>query len=116
MQGDWKRGYLLKIVDLGGIQESDKDQINLTALTPEYISPEMAKMVLKRVLERKGLKPSFLYTEQELERRLSPKADVFAAALVVDYMYLRKNMLPELLPEDLPSFPKRMNIIWHVSL
>lgn len=104
MQGDRERGYLLKIVDFGGAQRP-QDQTKLTALTPEYISPEMAKMVLKRECERKGLKPWFLHTEQELEQRLQPKADVFSAALVVGFMNLRKHMLPELLPEDTPSLP-----------
>lgn len=117
VQEDEKNGYLLKIGDFGSVRMPGA-QTEMTAWTPEYCTPEMARLFLKRncpgVLENLGI----LLSEQEIEETLQPKTDMFSAGLVVLFMYAGEHVLNQSITRaiaDITDNEKRKQILLSVS-
>lgn len=118
MQEDKKNGYLLKIGDFGSARMPGA-QTEMTAWTPEYCTPEMARLFLKRncpgVLENLGI----LLSEQEIEETLQPKTDMFSAGLVVLFMYVGEHVLNQSITRaiaDITDNEKRKQILLFLSI
>lgn len=118
VQEDEKNGYLLKIGDFGSAQMPGA-QTEMTTWTAEYCTPEMAWLFLKRnfpgLLENLGIS----LTEQEIERTLQPKTDMFSAGLVVMFMYVGDHVLNQRIamtnPDITDNKEKQLAILLSVS-
>lgn len=118
VQEDEKNGYILKIGDFGSARMPGA-QTEMTAWTAVYCTPEMARLFLKRnfpgLLENLGI----LLTEQEIERTLQPKTDMFSAGLVVLFMYVGDHVLNQFITRDKPDITdnkeKQLAILLSVS-
>lgn len=105
MQGDERKGYLLKIGDFGSAyMPGDKDKMKSFTLT--YCAPEMAQLILKR--ENPDL---ISQSKQELEQRLQPKTDIFSAGLVVGFMHKGKSLLSLLIKPNVSTKSQRKQIV-----
>lgn len=118
VQEDEKNGYILKIGDFGSARMPGA-QTEMTAWTAVYCTPEMARLFLKRnypgLLENLGI----LLTEQEIERTLQAKTDMFSAGLVVLFMYVGDHVLNQFITRDKPNITdnkeKQLAILLSVS-
>ncbi|XP_061179835.1 uncharacterized protein LOC133188425 [Saccostrea echinata] len=113
---DEEGGYLLKIGDFGSARMPE-GPIEMTAWTPEYLAPEMAKLFL-----RKNFPPHVLkikQTEQDIEASLQPKTDMYPAGLVVCFMYVGEHLLLQYIrrakPDVTDEKQQRLAVIGHVS-
>lgn len=105
VQGDERKGYLLKIGDFGSAyMPGDKHKMKSFTLT--YCAPEMAQLVLKRKNP-----DSISQSKQELEQRLQPKTDIFSAGLVVGFMHKGKILLSFLIKSNVSTKSEREQII-----
>lgn len=118
VQNNGKQGYLLKIGDFGSARLPGA-QTEMTAWTPEYCTPEMARLFLKRkfpgMMEKLGISQS----EQEIEGSLQPKTDMFSAGLVVLFMCIGEHLLYQYITRAKPDVTdeekKKMAILLFLS-
>lgn len=117
VQQDEKNGYLLKIGDFGSVRMPGA-QTEMTAWTPEYCTPEMARLFLKRNFPGLLENLEILLSEQEIEETLQPKTDMFSAGLVVMFMYVGEHVLNQSITRaiaDITDNEKRKQILLFVS-